>query len=268
MATFAKASFDSAIYAASRPRYPKALFELIYKYHQEGPAALPLASQGSYTLKGRPRFDTAVDLGCGTGQATAELTQFKKVIGVEPSAGMVENARKYVVERFGSGETNLDATSEQFEFVQSPAENLGFLGDNSVDLVIAAQAAHWFDWNKMWPELARVLRANGTVAFWVYSEFRLPQYPSLTPLITEYSQGSDPDNSLGPHWQRPGRTILEDHLVDVPAPKDVSGSEKAFSDTSRIFFTGKFILPKSTPLADTSGHSPVEDNLEWPTWLL
>jgi trans-aconitate 3-methyltransferase len=67
MATFAKASFDTAIYAASRPRYPKALFELIYKYHQEGPAALPLASQGSYTLKGRPRFDVAVDLGCGTG---------------------------------------------------------------------------------------------------------------------------------------------------------------------------------------------------------
>lgn len=246
MATFAKTSFDTVIYAASRPTYPKALFELIHKYHQEGSAALPVEGKRP-PLKGRPRFDTAIDLGCGTGQATAELTQFRKVIGVEPSAGMLENAKKYVLERFGTGETNSDTTNAQFEFVQSSAEQLGFLEDKSVDLVIAAQAAHWFDWNKMWPELARILRPNGTVAFWVYSEFRLPQYPSLTDLITDYAQGSDPDNSLGPHWQRPGRTVLEDHLVDVPTPKDISGSEKSFSEVNRLFFTGPYYpdLPAS-----------------------
>ena len=30
-----------------------------------------------------------------------------------------------------------------------------------------AQAAHWFDWKKLWPELARILRKNGSVAIWV-----------------------------------------------------------------------------------------------------
>ena len=30
-----------------------------------------------------------------------------------------------------------------------------------------AQAAHWFDYKKMWPETARILRKGGTVVFWV-----------------------------------------------------------------------------------------------------
>jgi hypothetical protein len=32
-----------------------------------------------------------------------------------------------------------------------------------------AQAAHWFNWSKFWPECARVLRRNGSAAFWVHS---------------------------------------------------------------------------------------------------
>src|ERR1700722_4983386 len=31
----------------------------------------------------------------------------------------------------------------------------------------SAQAAHWFDWTKFWPECARVLRKGGSAAFWV-----------------------------------------------------------------------------------------------------
>jgi hypothetical protein len=30
-----------------------------------------------------------------------------------------------------------------------------------------AQAAHWFDWSRMWPEAARILRKHGSAAFWV-----------------------------------------------------------------------------------------------------
>ncbi|KAF9261651.1 S-adenosyl-L-methionine-dependent methyltransferase [Marasmius fiardii PR-910] len=243
MATFAKATFDASVYTASRPTYPKALFDLIFKYHLDA-TALPIKSSQTRP-KGRARFDTAIDLGCGTGQATVALTPFKKVIGIEPSAGMIANAKKRLQEEHGVSEAN-----SQFEFAQSPAEELGFLANESVDLVIAAQAAHWFNWNKLWPELARVLRPYGTVAFWVYSELRLSQYSNLTPLITEYAQGSDPDNSLGPHWQRPGRTILENHLIDVPDPKDVPGAESLFAPIERIYFTGSYhpSLPDSNTL--------------------
>ncbi|KIM80188.1 hypothetical protein PILCRDRAFT_73389 [Piloderma croceum F 1598] len=218
MATFGKATFDTIVYASSRPTYPKQLFDFIFKYHERQPGS---------------RWDTAVDLGCGTGQATTELIPFKRVVGVDPSAKMVDAARELAVSNAQS--TNSE-TETKFSYVQGNAENLSFLEDGSVDLIIAAQAAHWFDWSKMWPEAARILRKHGSAAFWIYSEFRVANHPSLTPLITEYAQGSDPESSLGPHWQQPGRSILENHLVQVPSATEVLPNK--FTDFERVFFTG------------------------------
>ena len=118
-----------------------------------------------------------------------------------------------------------------------------------------AQSGHWFDWNKVWPQVHRILRHGGTAAFWVlyllfesnllkclsskvYAEFQLPKHPTLAPLITEYAQGSNVHTSLGPHFQRPGRTILEHHLIDVPEPSSIlkdGGLEKLH----RAFFCGE-----------------------------
>lgn len=109
------------------------------------------------------------------GQATTELTRFKRVIGVDPSAKMLQDAQGYVAK---------EAPGMKAEFVQSSAEDLAFLKDGSVDLIVGgmfvpsicqivahlyptAQAAHWFDWSKLWPELSRTMRPGGTAAFWV-----------------------------------------------------------------------------------------------------
>ncbi|KAG2082355.1 hypothetical protein BD769DRAFT_1633417 [Suillus cothurnatus] len=121
MATFGKSTFDTSIYAAFRPTCPRSLFDFIFRYHERNKGA---------------RWDRAVDLGCGMGQATVELTPFKCVTG-----GTLKKT--------------------------PGAQSLPFLEDSSVDLVIAAQACRWFDWNKIWPELARVLRKDGSAAFWV-----------------------------------------------------------------------------------------------------
>jgi SAM-dependent methyltransferase len=223
MATFAKATFDAAVYASYRPTYPKRLFDFIFKYHESTKGA---------------RWDTAVDIGCGTGQATAELTPFKRVVGVDPSAKMIEVAKQLAMENAQS--TNSENVN-QFEYIQSEAENLSFLKDGSVDLLISAQAAHWFDWSKVWPETARVLRKGGSVAVWIYSEFRITRHPNLTPLITAYAQGSDPANSLGPHWQQPGRSILDNHLVEIPSATDVLPDQ--FENFERVFFTGRRYPP-------------------------
>ncbi|TFK50481.1 hypothetical protein OE88DRAFT_1631414 [Heliocybe sulcata] len=230
MATFAKARFDFAVYAAARPTYPRQLFDFISAYHAKNNAA---------------RWDTAVDLGCGTGQATVELTQFKHVVGVDPSQGMVDRAREVTAK-------SLPLThATQFEYRQAAAEELPFLKDGSVDLMISAQAAHWFDWEKMWQEAARVIRPGGSFAFWIYSEFRLPQYPSLTPLITYYAQGIQPASpgavtdfdTLGPYWEQPGRNKLVNHLLDVPDPKS-----SEWTDLKRVYFSGDYYPHLPNPL--------------------
>ena len=73
-----------------------------------------------------------------------------------------------------------------------------------------------------------------------YSEFRLSRFPSATAIINDYAQGSDPANSLGTYWERPGRTILDEHLVAVPDPREVLPDK--FSEFERVFFTGAFRL--------------------------
>jgi len=224
MATFSKSTFNAVNYASIRPTYPRQLYDFIFQYHERGK---------------RARWNTAVDLGCGTGQATAELTPFQKIFGVDPSANMIERA---------SHNVSALGLPSQIEYKQSNAEQLPFLGSSSVDFISSAQAAHWFDWAKLWQEAARVLRADGSLAVWGYSEFRLATYPSTTPLINEYSQGSDALSSLGPYWERPGRTILDEHLVAIPDPNDVVPG--AFCDLERVYFTGEHHpnLPHTRPV--------------------
>ena len=53
MSTFAGSTYNTVKYAAARPTYPKQLFDFIFKFHER-----------SKNVK----WNTAVDLGCGTGQ--------------------------------------------------------------------------------------------------------------------------------------------------------------------------------------------------------
>lgn len=64
-------------------------------------------------------------------------------------------------------QTTASDTLGRLDYIQSAAEKLDFLEADSVDLIVSAQAAHWFDYGTLWPELARVLKPGGSVAFWV-----------------------------------------------------------------------------------------------------
>ena len=72
----------------------------------------------------------------------------------------------------------------------------------------------------------------------VYAEFQLSNHPTLTPLITAYAQGTNVHTSLGPHFQRPGRTILERHLIDVPDPSSILKVD-GLEELHRAFFCGE-----------------------------
>jgi len=186
MATFAKSTFNASTYASFRPTYPPKLFKIVYDYHARHPQA---------------GWNKAIDLGCGTGQATTVLAErFKDVTGLDPSEKMVTQAQAL-------------SSADSPAYRVGNAEELSFLDDESVDLITAGQAAHWFKYDKLWPELARVLKRGGSVAFWGYSEFRLPAYPHLTPQITLFSATPSNPEGVGAYWEQPGRSIVEAHLI-------------------------------------------------------
>ncbi|XP_063285503.1 putative methyltransferase DDB_G0268948 [Pelobates fuscus] len=100
--------------------------------------------------KSKP-YDTAVDVGCGTGRYTLPLApHFKSVIGVDISESQLEEAKQF-------------CPLENVTFQVAAAENLP-LEDASVDLVNAGLAAHWFNVEKFVHEAIRVLKPNGCLA--------------------------------------------------------------------------------------------------------
>lgn len=137
--------------------------------------------------------------------ALALAPRFNRVTALDPSAKMVD-----------VGMQPNDAKVPRIHYAVGNAEDLtSQLGESSVDLVVAGQAAHWFDHGRVWPELGRILRPGGTVAYVGYGEMVIPKYPNLNSLISAYQAG---DDALGPHWSQPGRSIVEGLLDAVPYP--------------------------------------------------
>ena len=122
----------AAQYAASRPRYPDALF--------------------AWLARLAPAHALAWDAGCGNGQASTGLAaHFASVIATDASAPQIANAESQPRVDYGvCGETN------------------AALADHSVDLVTVAQALHWFDRAIFYREVERVLTARGVLAVWTY----------------------------------------------------------------------------------------------------
>jgi len=156
-----------------------------------------------------------VDLGTGHGVIARNMSpHFKRVIGVDPSASMVKQA------------TTLTKESN-IEFHVSGAEDLSFLEDGTIDMAVAGEAAHWFDYSKVWPELKRKLRTGGTVTFWGYKDHACVDYPKATKLLREYCYGPGTD-FMGPYWEQPGTDILRQRLASVVPP------ETDFTDITRL----------------------------------
>lgn len=105
------------------------------------------------------------------------------------------------------------------------AEDLSFLPSDSVDVAVAGQSAHWFDYGRAWPELARVLRPGGTLAFWGYNDNIVVGHPAATAVFYDFSYRPAEEGdvapgmqSMGRYWEQPGRNILRDNFQDVNLP--------------------------------------------------
>ncbi|XP_054157378.1 putative methyltransferase DDB_G0268948 [Oppia nitens] len=94
----------------------------------------------------------AVDVGCGSGQATNSLAQyFHRCYGLDVSAAQIKVATD-----------SQHPINVVYEICS--AENMSTIDTNSVQLVTAFQCVHWFDFEKFMRETTRVLVDNGVVA--------------------------------------------------------------------------------------------------------
>lgn len=118
-----------------------------------------------------PELTRVVDLGCGTGiSAALFLDRGYAVTGVEPSARM----RAEAIARLGR--------SSRFSVVAGAAERVA-LPDSCCELIIAAQAFHWFDVEASRAEMRRLLVKGGHVAlFWNVRR------TNSTPFLAEYEK--------------------------------------------------------------------------------
>lgn len=123
---------------------------------------------------------------------------------------------------------NLSPSSEfpNVQFTQASAEHLPFIQDNSIDTIFVGQAVHWFDHNGFFAEMRRILRQDGTLAFWGYTDHVLIDHPSATAVLHRNcldrgggGSNDDPDR-LGYYWERPGRKLVENYLRDIVPPPE------------------------------------------------
>jgi trans-aconitate 3-methyltransferase len=132
---------------------------------------------------------------------------------------------------------------ENVSFRQGNAEDLDSFGDGSIDMVISSQAAHWFDFSKVWPMLNRKLRTGGTLAFLGYKENEFVKHPRATEVLHHYS--FDPNVDLmGPQWEQPGRDILRDKYRAIIPP------EADFEDIARLEYEPGTLCDETAPLAE------------------
>jgi len=126
-------SVESDAYAAARPHYPRELFAQLV-------ALCPATAR-------------AWDCGTGSGQAAVALAQwFEAVEATDVSAQQIAHAVPH----------------PRVNYSVQPAEHTRF-ADESFDLITVAQALHWFEFDRFWPEVHRVLRPGGLFAAWAYS---------------------------------------------------------------------------------------------------
>lgn len=169
-------STRSADYAKYRPAYPPALFDWLATV--------------------TPACDIAWDVGTGSGQAALGLARyFKRVIATDAAEAQVRNA----------------APHERVSYRVMPAERTN-LANGSVDLVTVAQAVHWFDFDRFYDEVRRVLKPGGVIAVWTYGGNRVT--PEVDAVVRRYYT-----EIVGPYWP-PERQLVDSQYRTIPFPFD------------------------------------------------
>jgi ubiquinone/menaquinone biosynthesis C-methylase UbiE len=124
-----------------------------------------------------------LELGAGTGKLTEQLVALgHDVHATEPDPQMLA-----LLEKNHPGVRVSQATAEEI-----PA------GDSTYDVVVSAQAFHWFDHDRALPEISRVLKPRGRLSLvWNQRDERIPWVKRLGRIIGTQEHLSDPSELLG-----------------------------------------------------------------------
>ncbi|KIV90572.1 hypothetical protein PV10_07860 [Exophiala mesophila] len=183
------------------------------------------------------KTDVLLDLGCGPGTSTRTLaTHFQRVIALDPSPAMIEVAR---------GIPSKTALGESVQYEVGKAESLSanpFIkgltqagdGLESVDVITAATAAHWFDLDAFWIEAAKVLKPGGSVIFFASGESHID--PNTTPNAAKYQQLIDlfQETVLVP-YEAPGNRLTRELYKNLRMPWDVAEANPDLQPVLSVF---------------------------------
>jgi SAM-dependent methyltransferase len=180
---------QGASYAQHRLDYHPRLYRAVLDHH---------TSTGG-------RLDTLLDVGCGPGNAVRALApHFAHAVGIDPSEGMIDAARSLT-------------SGEAIRFEVSTVESLdsSIVPEGSVDLLVAATAAHWFDMSVFWPLAARLLRPGGTVALWTGGRILVsddvPNAKAIQAAIDRFDDAVD-------EYFLPGNRMVSNLYADLQLP--------------------------------------------------
>jgi SAM-dependent methyltransferase len=167
-------SGHAADYAKFRPNYPPELFD--------------------YLASISPERELAWDCATGNGQAAVGLAEhFVRVTATDASAQQIESAQPH----------------PRISYRVAPAEASGIDSD-SVDLILVAQALHWFDMDRFFTEAKRVLREKGKLAVSNYLHLRIN--PEIDAIVSRFYR-----EITGPYWP-PERDLVETNFESIHFP--------------------------------------------------
>nr|XP_002119950.2 putative methyltransferase DDB_G0268948 [Ciona intestinalis] len=120
------------------------------KYHPKYPSKIIETAMKYSGYKDGKNLDFLLDVSCGAGQATKLFSPyFKTVLGVDPSLPQLETAKE-------------NCYFDNVTFKEGVAEDLP-VAKESVDMVVAGAATHWFNVEAFFKETERVLKPGGTL---------------------------------------------------------------------------------------------------------
>ena len=178
-------SGHAADYAKFRPNYPPKLFD--------------------YLASISPERELAWDCATGSGQAAVGLAEhFANVIATDASAQQIESAQRHT----------------GIKYRVAPSEASG-IEQGSVDLILVAQALHWFDMDRFFTEAKRVSKESGILAVSTYTHVSVN--PEIDEILSKFYR-----ETTGPYWP-PERDLVETNFESIrfPFPELAIGSMHA-----------------------------------------